>query len=279
MPLANAEHVVYLSVAILIVLFLFQRFGTNKVSFSFSPIMVLCFSFTATIGLYNIIKFYPSILKALSPHYIFYFFQRNHRKGWELLGAIALCITGAEAMFADLEAAFLIKNPDRISTAFYSSVPEPIFWPMFIISTLAAVVASQALISAKSSQINDYMNFQVEIDAEMRAKVAYWLIQVHEEYQLMPETLYLTLQIMDRYLSIQTVKRRTLQFVGINSMLIACKYVEKRGSPKVHELVSISRMTYNKSYILKMEKSILNKLDWSVTVPKQWACMSFSCVL
>ncbi|KAL0910278.1 hypothetical protein M5K25_021243 [Dendrobium thyrsiflorum] len=168
---AISEHVVYLSVAILVVLFLFQRFGTNKVSFSFSPIMVLWFSFTATIGLYNIIKFYPSILKALSPHYIFYFFQRNHRKGWELLGAIALCITVAKhySLFLQLsyslvvypalilaysgEAAFLIKNPDRISTAFYSSVPEPIFWPMFIISTLAAVVASQALISASFSII------------------------------------------------------------------------------------------------------------------------------
>ncbi|KAH0454298.1 hypothetical protein IEQ34_016222 [Dendrobium chrysotoxum] len=122
----------------------------------------------------------------------------------------------------------------------------------------------------KSSQINDYMNSQVQLDAEMRANVSYWLIQVHEEYQLMPETLYLTLQIMDRYLSIQTVKRRRLQFVGISSMLIACKYVEKRGSPKVHELVSVSRMTYNTSYILKMEKRILTKLDWSLTVPTMY---------
>ncbi|KAK8944132.1 Potassium transporter 26 [Platanthera zijinensis] len=173
------EHVVMLSVAILVVLFLFQRFGTNKVSFSFSPIMVLWFSFTAAIGLYNIIKFCPSVLKAVSPHYIFFFFQRNRRKGWEILGSIALCITGAEAMFADLghfnkrgiqisyslavypalilaysgEAAFLIKNPDKLSTAFYSSVPEPIFWPMFVVATLAAVVASQALISASFSII------------------------------------------------------------------------------------------------------------------------------
>lgn len=51
------------------------------------------------------------------------------------------------------EAAFLIKNPDKLSTAFYSSVPEPIFWPMFVVSTLAAVVASQALISASFSII------------------------------------------------------------------------------------------------------------------------------
>ncbi|PKA58344.1 Potassium transporter 26 [Apostasia shenzhenica] len=176
---AISDDVVLLSVAILVVLFLFQRFGTNKVSFSFSPIMVLWFLFTAAIGIYNIIKFYPMVLKALSPHYIFYFFERNHKKGWELLGAVALCITGAEAMFADLghfskrgiqlsysvivypalilaysgEAAFLIKNPEKISTAFYSSVPEPVFWPMFVVATLAAIVASQALISASFSII------------------------------------------------------------------------------------------------------------------------------
>ncbi|KAG0497300.1 hypothetical protein HPP92_001991 [Vanilla planifolia] len=176
---AISGNVVLLSVAILVILFLFQRFGTSKVSFSFSPIMVLWFSFTAGIGLYNVVKFYPWIMKALSPNYIVCFFQRNHRKGWELLGAVALCITGAEAMFADLghfnkrgiqlsysfvvypalilaysgEAAYLIKNPDKISTAFYSSVPEPIFWPMFVVATLAAVVASQALISASFSII------------------------------------------------------------------------------------------------------------------------------
>ncbi|XP_008808087.3 potassium transporter 26-like [Phoenix dactylifera] len=173
------DDVVILSVVILLILFLFQRFGTSKVSFSFSPIMLLWFGFIASIGVYNIIKFYPPVLKALSPHYIYYYFARNHKKGWELLGAIALCITGAEAMFADMghfskhaiqlafstlvypalilayagEAAFFIKNPDKISTTFYSSVPDPIFWPMFVVATLAAVVASQALISASFSII------------------------------------------------------------------------------------------------------------------------------
>ncbi|XP_017702526.2 potassium transporter 26-like [Phoenix dactylifera] len=177
------DIVVILSVVILLILFLFQRYGTSKVSFSFSPMMLLWFGFTASIGVYNIIKFYPSVLKALSPHYIYYYFARNHTKGWELLGSIALCITGAEAMFADLghfnknaiqlafstlvypalilayagEAAFLIKNPEKISTAFYSSVPEPIFWPMFVVATLAAIVASQALISASFSIIRQSM--------------------------------------------------------------------------------------------------------------------------
>ncbi|XP_052165623.1 potassium transporter 26 isoform X2 [Oryza glaberrima] len=172
-------HVVLLSVIILFILFFFQKHGTSKVSFTFSPIMILWFTFVAFIGLYNIIKHYPPILKAVSPHYIIIYFIRNKRAAWETLGAIVLCITGAEAMFADLghfnkssiqmafsvivypsmilayagQAAFLVKNPSKLSMTFYSSTPEPLFWPMFIIATLAAIVASQALISASFSII------------------------------------------------------------------------------------------------------------------------------
>ncbi|KAF7101069.1 hypothetical protein CFC21_102467 [Triticum aestivum] len=140
---------------------------------------LLWFAFVSLIGLYNIIKYYPPVLKAVSPLHIITFFARNKRKAWEQLGAIVLCITGAEAMFADLghfnkssiqmgfsavvypsmilaysgQAAFLIKNPSKLRTTFYSSTPEPLFWPMFIIATLSAIVASQALISASFSII------------------------------------------------------------------------------------------------------------------------------
>ncbi|KAL6661777.1 hypothetical protein ACP70R_001161 [Stipagrostis hirtigluma subsp. patula] len=173
------DHVVILCVIILVFLFLFQRHGTSKVSFTFSPIMLLWFALVSSIGLYNIIKYYPPVLKALSPHYIYIYFVRNKRAGWEQLGAAILCITGSEAMFADLghfnklsiqmafsflvypslilayagQAAFLIKNPSKLSTTFYSSIPEPLFWPMFIVASLAAIVASQALISASYSII------------------------------------------------------------------------------------------------------------------------------
>lgn len=89
-----AEHVVLMAVVVIVALFGFQRFGTRRVSFCFSPIMLLWFASNVAIGLYNIAKFEPSILKALSPHYIVVFFQRNGEKGWTLLGAIFLCITG-----------------------------------------------------------------------------------------------------------------------------------------------------------------------------------------
>ncbi|NP_001148930.1 potassium transporter 17 [Zea mays] len=170
-------HVVLLCVVILVILFLFQQYGTSKVGFTFSPIMLVWFALIASTGLYNIIKHYPPVLKAISPHYIYLFFARNKRAGWEQFGTVVLCITGAEAMFADLghfnkksiqmaysclvypslilayagQAAFLIKNPSKLSTTFYSSVPEPLFWPVFVVATLAAIVASQALISASFS--------------------------------------------------------------------------------------------------------------------------------
>ncbi|XP_031484891.1 potassium transporter 26-like [Nymphaea colorata] len=169
--------VVLISIAILLVLFLFQSYGSSRVGFAFSPIMILWFGCTSSIGVYNIIKFYPAIFKALSPHYIFVFFDRNHKHGWEVLGAVFLCMTGGEAMFADLghftkksiqiafsafiypaliltyggQAAYLVKHPESLRSSFYSSIPDPVFWPMFVIATLAAIVASQSLISASFS--------------------------------------------------------------------------------------------------------------------------------
>ncbi|CAL5407923.1 unnamed protein product [Camellia sinensis] len=171
------KHVIIMAVVLLVALFIFQQCGTSKVSFSFSPIMLMWFGSNIAIGVYNIVKYEPSVFKALSPHYIIIFFSRNGVTGWTLLGAIFLCITGAEAMFADLghfnknsiqlafssfvypalvityagEAAYLIKHPHRMGNAFYSSIPEPVYWPMFVVSTLAAIVASQSMISATFS--------------------------------------------------------------------------------------------------------------------------------
>jgi KUP system potassium uptake protein len=90
----HAGHVVILSVVILVLLFLIQRFGTSKVSCSFSPIMLTWFGSIAVIGLYNMFKYYPPVLKALSPHYMYFYFAKDKRVGWEQLGAVILCITG-----------------------------------------------------------------------------------------------------------------------------------------------------------------------------------------
>nr|GME13315.1 potassium transporter 26-like [Ipomoea batatas] len=185
-PKITQDHVVFMSAVLLIVLFAFQHCGTSKVSFAFSPIMLLWFATNTSIGIYNIIKYDPSILRAISPHYMVKFFIRNHKTAWDLLGAVFLGITGAEAMFADLghfnkraiqlgfcfvvypsliityagETAYLVRYPEKITNAYYSSIPEAVYWPMFGISTLAAIVASQSMISACFSIVKQSLSLE-----------------------------------------------------------------------------------------------------------------------
>lgn len=141
-----------------------------------------------------------------------------------------------------------------------------------------------------SSRPHDYIDSQIEINAKMRAILADWLIEVHNKFELMPETLYLTFYIMDKYLSMETVFRRELQLVGVSAMLIACKY-EEIWAPEVNfsesvyfyfvlttnchnslnlqvnDFICISDRAYSREEILAKEKVILNKLEWHLTVP------------
>ncbi|CAN6443427.1 unnamed protein product [Victoria cruziana] len=121
-------------------------------------------------------------------------------------------------------------------------------------------------LSEASSKIPDYMDSQAELNSKMRAILADWLVEVHLRFELMPETLYLTMHIVDRYLSVRAVSRRDLQLVGVTAMLIACKY-EEIWAPEVNDFVCISDRAYTKDQILIMEKTILNYLEWSLTVP------------
>ena len=110
------------------------------------------------------------------------------------------------------------------------------------------------------------MDSQAEINEKMRAILVDWLIEVHHKFELMPETLYLTINIVDRFLSVKTVPRRELQLVGISAMLMASKY-EEIWAPEVNDFVCISDRAYSHEQILKMEKAILGKLEWTLTVP------------
>eukprot|EP00258_Populus_trichocarpa_P007649 XP_002312488.3 probable potassium transporter 17 isoform X2 [Populus trichocarpa] len=194
-PSVSKSSVEALSAVVLVVLFLLQKFGTSRVSFMFSPIMGAWTLCTPLVGIYSIIQHYPSIFKALSPHYIFHFFWRNGKEGWLLLGGTVLCITGSEALFADLghfnrssiqiaflltiypslvltyagQTAYLIKNPNDHDDGFYKFIPTAIYWPIFIIATLAAIVASQSLISATFSVIKQ----SVVLDYFPRVKVVH----------------------------------------------------------------------------------------------------------
>ncbi|WCJ20564.1 Cyclin family protein [Euphorbia peplus] len=120
--------------------------------------------------------------------------------------------------------------------------------------------------SEADGRVHDYMHLQPDINSKMRSILIDWLIEVHRKFDLMPETLYLTINIIDRFLAVKAVARKELQLVGISSMLIACKY-EEIWAPEVNDFICISDNAYIREQVLQMEKSILEKLEWYLSVP------------
>lgn len=112
----------------------------------------------------------------------------------------------------------------------------------------------------------DYMQAQDDITAKMRSILVDWLVDVHQKFKLTPETLHLTVNIIDRFLAVTPVRRRKLQLVGVTAMLIASKY-EDIYAPETSDFVHISDNAYNRDEILHMEAVVLNVLKFDVTVP------------
>lgn len=90
----SSDMIVWISVAVLVALFMVQKFGTDKVGYTFAPILLIWFIFIALIGLYNFIKYDPSVIKALNPMYIIYYFERDKKQAWISLGGTVLSIAG-----------------------------------------------------------------------------------------------------------------------------------------------------------------------------------------
>ncbi|GKV04942.1 hypothetical protein SLEP1_g17021 [Rubroshorea leprosula] len=183
-PKMTEGMIVAISVAILVCLFAVQRLGTDKVGYSFAPIIFVWFTMIGGIGAYNFVKFDPRVIKAVNPKYIVDYFLRNKKEAWISLGGVVLAITGTEALFADVghftvrsiqismctitypalvlaytgQASFLRKNGEFVSDAFYKSVPHPLYWPMFVVAVLASIIASQAMISGTFSIIQQSLS-------------------------------------------------------------------------------------------------------------------------
>ncbi|KAK2919858.1 G2/mitotic-specific cyclin-B2-like isoform X1 [Channa argus] len=105
-----------------------------------------------------------------------------------------------------------------------------------------------------------------EITDRMRALLIDWLVQVHSRFQLLQETLYLTVAVLDRFLQVQSVSRRKLQLVGVTAMLVACKY-EEMYAPEVGDFAYITDNAFTKSQILEMEQIVLRKLNFQLGRP------------
>ena len=171
-----AEYVVAITLVIITVLFLAQRFGTGLVGRAFGPVMLVWFT---TLGLLGLLKVAddPSILRALSPHYGIEFFVNRPGTAFLALGSIVLAVTGAEALYADMghfgrapirlawfaavlpalllnymgQGVLVLEQPAAVDSPFFRLVPDDLVLPMVILASIAAVIASQAVISGAFS--------------------------------------------------------------------------------------------------------------------------------
>ncbi|MEI6027502.1 MAG: potassium transporter Kup [Betaproteobacteria bacterium] len=170
------RFVVPLTLVVLTVLFAAQRFGTAVVGRFFGPITLLWFAVLAMLGLVHIAD-HPAVLVALSPHYAVGFLLAQPGVAFVALAALVLCVTGAEALYADLghfgkkpirlawfavvmpalvlnyfgQGAMLLQHPENVGNPFYEMAPAWALYPLIVLATLAAVIASQALITAAFS--------------------------------------------------------------------------------------------------------------------------------
>jgi hypothetical protein len=113
---------------------------------------------------------------------------------------------------------------------------------------------------------NYFSNIQKDIKERMRSILLDWLIEVHLKFKLLPSTLYLTVNILDRYLSLQSIHRKYLQLLGVCSMFISCKY-EEIYFPKIKDFIYMTDNAYNKDEFIKMENDILKKLEFNLSFP------------
>jgi KUP system potassium uptake protein len=168
--------VVPITLGILVGLFLVQRKGTGTVGKVFGPLMVLWFLVLAVSGVYHVVQ-QPEILYALNPLYAWNFLYERGWFAFVVLGAIVLALTGAEALYADMghfgrkpiqlawvsialpalalnylgQGALLLAEPGAISNPFYNLFSSALLWPAVIIASIAAIIASQAVISGAYS--------------------------------------------------------------------------------------------------------------------------------
>ena len=171
-----ASWVLPVTLVILVGLFLLQSRGTARIGAMFGPVMLVWFATLGVLGLSEIIR-QPGVLAAVSPYYAVRFFGENAGRGFVVLGAVFLVVTGGEALYADLghfghraiqrawfgialpslmlnyfgQGALLLRDPAGAVNPFYHLAPSWALYPLIALATVAAIIASQAVISGAFS--------------------------------------------------------------------------------------------------------------------------------
>lgn len=167
-----SPYIVPITIVILVILFGSQRSGSGTLGKLFGPVMCVWFLTLGGLGLYQIVQ-NPDVIWAFSPFYALHFFMDNGLIGFMLLGTVALCITGVEAIYTDMghfgikpirmlwfyfilpclllnymgQGALILRLPEAIENPFYQMAPRSLLYPLVFLATISTVIASQAMIS------------------------------------------------------------------------------------------------------------------------------------
>jgi cyclin B len=124
-----------------------------------------------------------------------------------------------------------------------------------------------------------YLDQSAEINSRMRGILVDWIIEVHQKFKLMAETLFLSVYLLDRYLQVRPdVQRSRLQLVGVTCMFVACKY-EEVSPPEIRDFVVVTDKACSREQILDAEVDILNTLEWRICVSTTLAFAKRHCKL
>ncbi|KAG5542562.1 hypothetical protein RHGRI_022181 [Rhododendron griersonianum] len=132
--------------------------------------------------------------------------------------------------------------------------------PLAVVEYIDDLYAYYKRVESSSCVSPNYMAQQSDLNEKMRGILIDWLIEVHYKFELMDETLYLTVNLIDRFLAVQPVVRKKLQLVGVTAMLLACKY-EEVSVPVVEDLILISDKAYSRIEVLQMVGFAANTLS------------------
>jgi KUP system potassium uptake protein len=175
-------YVMPMAVVVLLGLFSAQRFGTEKIGRAFGPVMLLWFLVIAALGTASILK-HPQVLAAVDPRYAIRFMAASGRSGFLVLGGVFLCITGGEALYADMghfgrspirrcwygivlpalllsyagQTAFLLDKGTVAGNPFFQIAPTWSIYPLVVLATIATIIASQAIITGSFSMTRQAM--------------------------------------------------------------------------------------------------------------------------
>ncbi len=170
------RYVVPIACVILVLLFMIQRRGTARVGAFFGPVTIVWFAVLATLGVVSIAQT-PAVLAAINPYYGLHFLWTDGWRGFLVMGAVFLALTGAEALYADIghfgkrpirlawvtfvqpalvlnyfgQGALLMRQPEAAANPFFLMIPEVLLYPIVILATAATVIASQAVITGAFS--------------------------------------------------------------------------------------------------------------------------------